>query len=186
MTIAGVVLAAGAGTRAGGPKALRVREDGEPWVAVAARALRDAGCSPVLVVLGAGAAEAAEVVPPWAEVVIAQAWAEGQSASLRAALAHAADATDALAVAVTLVDLPHQTSQAARRVIDAVAEHRTGLARAVYHGVPAHPVVIGRDHWDPLMISLAGDRGARDYLATHQALEVDCSDLHGGEDVDGA
>ncbi|WP_316296356.1 NTP transferase domain-containing protein, partial [Clavibacter michiganensis] len=56
--IAGVVLAAGAGTRYGGPKALATHPDGTPWLATAIRALADAGCSPVLVVLGARADEA--------------------------------------------------------------------------------------------------------------------------------
>ena len=184
MTIAGVVLAAGAGTRAGGPKALRLSDDGTPWISVAAHALRDAGCSSVAVLLGASAEEAAALVPPWADAVVAEGWAEGQSASLRAALAHTTDATDAFALLVTLVDLPHQTSQAARRVLDAVAEHRTGLARAVFAGQPGHPVLIGRDHWDVLMQSLTGDAGARDYLAAHGVREVDCTDLHGGEDMD--
>ena len=55
--VAGVVLAAGAGTRLGQPKAL-VRVRGELLLDRAVQTLRAAGCDPVVVVLGAGAPEA--------------------------------------------------------------------------------------------------------------------------------
>ncbi|WP_317230377.1 NTP transferase domain-containing protein, partial [Clavibacter sp. MX14-G9D] len=67
--IAGVVLAAGAGVRFGGPKALAARPDGTPWLASAIRALAEAGCSPVLVVLGAAAEEAADLLRTLPEAV---------------------------------------------------------------------------------------------------------------------
>lgn len=186
MTIAGLVLAAGAGARAGGPKALRHTDDGTAWLDIAASSLRDAGCAPVVVVLGAQVESAMALVPAWAQAVVAADWAEGQSASLRAGLAHIADATLALATLVTLVDLPEQGSQSARRVIDSVGEHCNGLARAVFSGEPGHPVLIGRNHWDALMVSLYGDTGARDFLAEHHVVEVDCTGLGGGRDIDAA
>ena len=88
--ICGIVLAAGAGTRFGGPKALARTPEGEPWIARAARALRDGGCDEVVVVLGAGADAAALLVPDGTRVVIAADWAGGLSHSLRAGLAAAA------------------------------------------------------------------------------------------------
>ena len=60
---AGLLLAAGAGRRMGGPKAL-VELDGEPLVRRALRVLADGGCAPLVVVLGAAAADVAEVLPP--------------------------------------------------------------------------------------------------------------------------
>ncbi len=53
---AGLVLAAGGGRRYGGPKAL-VHHEGSLLVERAVRTVRDAGCAPVVVVLGAAAAE---------------------------------------------------------------------------------------------------------------------------------
>ena len=47
------MLAAGAGARFGGPKALAREPDGTPWVVLAVRMLKDAGCDLVLVALGA-------------------------------------------------------------------------------------------------------------------------------------
>jgi CTP:molybdopterin cytidylyltransferase MocA len=63
VTVCGVVLAAGAGTRFGGPKALARTAAGEPWLALAVGTLRAAGCEPVVVVLGTGADEAEPLVP---------------------------------------------------------------------------------------------------------------------------
>ncbi len=42
--VAGIVLAAGDGTRAGGPKALRRDSTGMPWLVRAKDALREGGC----------------------------------------------------------------------------------------------------------------------------------------------
>lgn len=82
------MLAAGAGSRFGGPKALARTADGEPWVARAVHVLLDGGCDRVVVVLGAGADAARGLVPDDARVsvVVADDWASGVSASLRAGL----------------------------------------------------------------------------------------------------
>lgn len=185
--VAGVVLAAGAGTRMGRPKALVADERG-PWLARAASLLLGAGCDPVLVVLGASAHDAAHLLPRDARLVpvVADGWTEGVGASLRAAL----DAAAALplqpgALLVTLVDLPWLRPEAAARVMAGGADPGT-LRRAVYDGVPGHPVLIGRDHWAALNEGLAGDRGAGPYLAAHGAVPVDCTGLGGDRDVDTA
>ncbi len=70
LPLCGLVLAAGAGTRYGGPKALARTADGTPWLALAAGALRDGGCVDVLVALGAQAAEARPLVPDGAEALL--------------------------------------------------------------------------------------------------------------------
>jgi len=192
--IAGVVLAAGAGTRFGGPKALATHPDGTPWLATAVRALADAGCSPVLVVLGAGAdaAEAMLAARPEADravVVRADGWADGMSASLRAALGAAA-ALDpppvalAVALAVVPVDVPDLDAATVRRVLDAADVDPTTLRQAVFRGRPGHPALIGRDHWPPLAAAVRGDAGARPYLAAHAAQLVEAADLSTGADVD--
>ena len=101
----GVVLAAGAGTRFGGPKALARTPDGEPWIARAVTTLTESGCREVVVVLGARADEARPLVPETATVVVAADWAEGLSASLRAAL-RSLDGTATDRAVVIPVDTP--------------------------------------------------------------------------------
>ncbi|MDV7082608.1 nucleotidyltransferase family protein [Rhodococcus sp. IEGM 248] len=187
MTIGGVLLAAGAGSRMGMPKALVVGADGEPWLARGVRVLSDAGCAPTVVVLGARADEAEDLLPGGVPVTvgIAEDWQSGLSASLRRGLEVAATFDDVDAVVITLVDLPDLGVDAVRRVASVPpGDARSALRQAHYSGRPGHPVLIGRDHWLPLRRSLTGDSGARKYLGAHGAEAVDCSDLGSGRDVD--
>jgi hypothetical protein len=45
-------------------------------------------------------------------------------------------------------------------------------------------VLLGRDHWSAIAEECAGDAGARAYLARHAVVEIDCSDLATGVDID--
>lgn len=181
--IAGLILAAGAGTRFGMPKALVVDDRGVPWLHRASAVLRDGGCDRVLAVLGARAEEARRLLPPGVDPVDVTGMAL-QSDSLRAGLAACADA-GADAAVITLIDLPELTAASVSRVIGEPGEvRRDDLRRAAYDGHPGHPVLIGRGHWAALGRRLGGDAGAGRYLAEHGAVEVDCTDLGGGTDVD--
>jgi len=179
----GLLLAAGAGSRMGMPKALVRSDDGEPWLARGVRTLVDGGCDLVTVVLGASADEAVSLLDgAGVDVVVAADWVDGMSASLRAGLSALA-ATGADAVVVTLVDLPDVGADVVRRLLDRAPSSDT-LRRATYDGRVGHPVVIGRDHWAGVAAETSGDRGARGYLATHDVEIVECGDLASGRDVD--
>jgi CTP:molybdopterin cytidylyltransferase MocA len=102
---------------------------------------------------------------------------------LRAGL-EAVLSTGAQSVVVLLVDLPDVSAQVVARVVGAAGGGPQVLARAAYHGTPGHPVVLGRDHWAGVMASATADRGARDYLAGHAHLSIECGDLATGGDVD--
>lgn len=181
MRVAGLLLAAGAGRRFGRPKAL-VSHGGALWVDRAAAVLRDAGCSPVVVVLGASASSVrARAALTGCVVVDNPDWATGMGSSLRAGLAAVAGG-DVAAVVVLPVDTPGVTVAAVERV-RALASP-AALARASYDGAPGHPVLIGVEHWPGVSASAAGDAGARDYLRAHSALDVPCGDVADGADVD--
>ena len=185
----GLVLAAGAGTRMGMPKALVRDAEGRTWVSRAVAALTDGGCEDVTVVLGAQAELARTLVPAGVRVVTAHGWSAGLSASLSAGLASllgapVADRADC--VVVTLVDLPDLRPAAVRRVLGS-APCAASLRRAFYDDTPGHPVVVGRDHWAPMLRQVdrtGGDRGAGPYLVRTGCAPVDCTDLGGGHDVD--
>ena len=174
---AGLVLAAGAGRRYGQPKA-PVVIDGERLVDRAVRCLREGGCDPVLVVLGAWVGDV-----PDADVVVNEDWAEGMGSSLRAGLQALMEREDAEAAVVTLVDLPGLTSAAVRRLVDASAD----LAVATYSGERGHPVRMSRRHWPEVIHMAQGDEGARRLLRAHpDVVAIEVGDVAHGYDLDAA
>ena len=173
-TTAGLVLAAGAGTRYGEPKA-PVVIDGERLVDRAVRTLQEAGCFPIAVVLGAWIGEV-----PGAVIIENPDWASGMGSSLREGLQWVSS-TDAQSVVVTLVDLPGLTPQAISRIADTPAE----LVSATFDGQRGHPVKFGREHWAALIETVSGDTGAREYLRGRDDLVlVEVSDIADGQDLD--
>jgi CTP:molybdopterin cytidylyltransferase MocA len=193
-TVVGLVLAAGAGRRMGTPKALLSDDLGRPRTLVAARGLLAAGCSDVLVVLGAAAADAERLLTSHVDggeavsTVVAAEWADGMGLSLRRGLAELASAPRRTSAAlVTLVDLPDVGPAVHRRVLQVWREGGSSpeaLLRATYARRPGHPVLLGRGHWLPLTGELTGDFGAQRYLARHTVREVSCEDLASGRDID--
>ena len=179
MTVCGLLLAAGAGRRMGGPKAL-VELDGEPLVRRGVRLLAAGGCEPVVVVVGA-AADRVRPLCAGAQVVEAPDWATGMAASLRAGLAAAVGE----ACVVALVDQPGVTPAAVERLL---AAHRGGAVAAVatYAGRPRNPVLLDRSVWSDVAAAAAGDEGARPWLRAHPELvvQVDCTDVGSPDDVD--
>ncbi|MGQ4617655.1 NTP transferase domain-containing protein [Nocardia sp. R7R-8] len=179
---AGVVLAAGAGTRYGKPKVLA---EGGAWLRATVAALRDGGCDPVIVVLGAtGPTPRIVDLPPGVRHVWAADWATGLSASLRAGLIAAAG-TPARYAAIMPVDTPDVGADVVARVLAAALAAPSGLARAVFHGTPGHPVVLAHQHWNAISGSAIGDSGARAYLTGRtDMVRVTCDDLATGVDRD--
>ncbi|MFW5417358.1 nucleotidyltransferase family protein [Nocardiopsis sp. CNT-189] len=176
--VAGLLLAAGSGSRLGRPKAL-VELAGERLADRGARTLREAGCAPVLVVTGA-----AETAVPGASAVHNPDWASGMGSSLRAGL-DALPPGGADAVVVALADQPLVTAAAVRRLI-AAAEDGAEIAAASYAGRPRNPVLIRREHWPAVHAMAEGDVGARPFLRAHPDLvtQVACDDVASPEDID--
>lgn len=203
--IAGIVLAAGAGSRLGAPKGLLRTAAGQPVVAALCGQLTAAGLAEIVVVTGAAAEAVAAGVPAGARATHAPDWQDGLSASLRAglqALAAVADGAEAdvpageeaeapaaeriRAAVILLADVPDITAEAIAAVIDAARESgvETSLVRAVFGARPGHPVVIGAAHWPQVIATATGDAGAKALFASGAVREVDCSHLCTGADVD--
>lgn len=174
--IAGLILAAGDGSRFGGERSKLLAElDGRPLLehAIAAQCAV-AELERVVVVLGAwadeilGAVDFRRAVP-----VLCAEWEDGQSASLRCGVRALAGAEK---VIVTLGDAPLVSAAVLARLLPEPLG-----ARAVYDGVPGHPVVLGSEQLAAVS-GLQGDRGARGMLDGGPTVE--CADLCSGRDVD--
>ncbi|WP_344587771.1 nucleotidyltransferase family protein [Actinomadura vinacea] len=174
---AGLLLAAGEGSRLGRPKAL-VELDGERLVDRGVRTLRDGGCSPVLVVAGAAQIEVIGAV-----VVPNPGWRTGMGSSLRAGLS--ALPPECPAVVVALVDQPLVTAAAVRRLVEAY-ERGARVAVATYDGRPRNPVLIAREHFAAAAEAAEGDAGARSFLRARPELvtAVPCADVAAPDDID--
>jgi molybdenum cofactor cytidylyltransferase len=173
--IAGLVLAAGSGTRFGSQPKLLAELDGRPLLEhVLAAACAVPELERVVVVLGARAEEVRRRVRfARAEVILCPDWDRGQSFSLRCG---ASALTGPEKVIVLLGDVPRTTPQLIARFLE-----QPPRARAVYRGRPGHPAVLGPKELAALD-ELQGDKGAKELLAGGNLIE--CSDLVSGADVD--
>ena len=177
-TVAGVLLAAGEGSRFGQPKAL-VELNGHTLAERGVNLLRAGGAHPILVVTGA-----APVELDGTQSVYNPEWRTGMGSSLRAALQALSD-TDVGAVVVALADQPLVGAEAVARLI---AAYRDGasVAVAAYHGQPRNPVLLAREHWAEVIAMATGDQGARTFLRTRPDLVtlVECGDTGRPDDID--
>jgi CTP:molybdopterin cytidylyltransferase MocA len=189
--VAGILLAAGDGTRLGQPKAT-VELNGVTLAERGVALLRTGGATPVLVVAGA-----VPVAVPGTHTVYNRQWSSGMGSSLVAGLrvlnAEDGDPGDpasgpgagVTAAVIALADQPLIGPEAVRRLI---AAHDAGatVAVAAYDGKPRNPVLIGREHWPEVLRMAAGDAGARPFLRAHPDLVtlVECGDTGSPDDID--
>ena len=172
---AGVLLAAGAGTRYGMPKVLA--GEGE-WLRSAVSALvcwRLRRCRG-----GAGRRDRRRVSA--GRAVVAADWADGLSASLRAGSRRST--RGGFRGSAYRRHPRHRrrrgASGASRGALVTVGPGPGPLRRP-----PGHPVVVARRHWPELLERLDADEGARPFLQGRaDVVAVDCADLATGADID--
>jgi len=185
MKVGALVLAAGEGRRFGGAKQLAELR-GAPVLAHVLRAVAAVPeLAPRVVVLGARAREirrgvGERLVDGGFEVVVADDWASGQAASLRAGVRALGDVDAAL---VLLGDQPFVTPEAIAGTLAAFAPEEDDAVRAAYDGVPGHPVLLGRRPLDRVP-ELRGDVGARDLLRAARVRTWEAGHLCDARDVD--
>jgi molybdenum cofactor cytidylyltransferase len=184
-SIAAIIVAAGSSSRLGQPKQL-LSIDGEPMLQRAVRIAREAGASPVFVVLGAHRELIASHIDlTSATIVTKNDWQEGLASSIRAGVrAVEQQAPDALGLLLTVCDQPRVTAEHLRSMIDAFAMRSESEAIAsVYAGTRGIPAVFPwRASGD--LCALRGDKGARGLLAKAPWPVIEIP-LEGGEiDID--
>jgi CTP:molybdopterin cytidylyltransferase MocA len=196
--VAGVLLAAGAGSRLGRPKALVV-VGGQSMASRGITMLSDGGAVPVIVVTGATGPDAdvtgldvglgggTGTGTGGRELAVISVhnpdWSTGMGSSLAVGLG--AVPAECTAAVLALADQPLVGPRAVRRLLDA---HAAGASVAVacYEGRPRNPVLISRGHWPEVIALASGDVGARPFVRTHPDLvtEVECGDTGRPDDID--
>lgn len=183
--VAGVLLAAGEGSRFGRPKAL-VELDGQTLAERGVTLLRAGGTDPVLIVTGAAEVELRP--EHQARTVYNGEWRTGMGSSLRAALRALTEleaGPEIGAVVVALADQPLVGAEAVGRLI-AAYRAGAGVAVAAYGGKPRNPVLLAREHWPEVIATATGDQGARAFLRARPELVtlVECGDTGRPDDID--
>lgn len=179
---AALILAAGAGRRMGGPKALLLLE-GETLLRRTVRLALEAGCAPVFAVVGdwATGLEGLE-----AQTILNLDADEGMARSIRLGVrALPADTADVL---LLTVDQPQVNASLLRRLLE-LAEGAPGLPVACsYQDTLGIPAVLPRRLFADLL-ALRGDRGAKAILMRQNTRALPfpggALDLDTPEDFDG-
>jgi nicotine blue oxidoreductase len=177
-----VLLAAGAGSRFGRPKAL-VELDGQTLAERGLAMLRAGGADPLLIVTGAARVD---LGPEYqARTVYNAEWRTGMGSSLRAALTELEVGPEVGAAVVALADQPLVGAEAVGRLI-AVHQAGAGVVVAAYDGKPRNPVLLAREHWPEVIATATGDQGARAFLRARPELVtlVECGDTGRPDDID--
>jgi CTP:molybdopterin cytidylyltransferase MocA len=141
-----------------------ILRDGEPLVRRNARALIDAGATPVVVVLGARAETIAPVLSGLnaVTVIVNHEWSNGIASSLVAGVSAVFADDSCEAVLVTLADQPLVDARALRRLIAAFDDDHRIIASA-YNDTLGVPAIFAREHANDLL-RLTGDTGAAAWL----------------------
>jgi molybdenum cofactor cytidylyltransferase len=173
--IPAIVLAAGAGRRMGGPKALLVIE-GETLLQRTVRIALSVGCHPVIAVVGDWDPGPLD---PGVILVHNPGAAEGMASSIR--LGIAALPPESEAALIMTVDQPAVNADVLGRLLALATEDRDRPAACAYGNSLGIPAVLPWRLFQELL-DLRGDRGAKAILLRENAAALSFPD--GGSDLD--
>lgn len=167
--IAAIVLAAGASSRMGRPKAaLPLGTHGATVLSQGVSSLLAAGVPRVVVVAGAHVAAVRDslgVCPEPVRIVEHPGWQDGQLSSLLCGL-DAIDDPRLEAMLMTLVDVPLVSPDTTRRLIRAWRERRAAIVRPARGEEHGHPVLFDRRVFEALRTADPA-RGAKPVVHAH-------------------
>lgn len=174
-----VLLAAGASTRLGEPKQL-VEVEGESLLKRTVRLAREAGCRPVVVVLGFESERMRAALDSRLDTIIVtnSGWPSGMGSSLRCGV-NAAMRAGAENVLLLVCDQLALSVDVLERLIEVHRGGATPITAARYDGRPGVPAIFASSLF-PELLKVSGDRGARKILEEQMQL-VSLVDFPEGE-----
>jgi molybdenum cofactor cytidylyltransferase len=184
VSIAAVVLAAGAASRFGSPKAL-ARLDGRPILEHVLDAVREAGINEVVVVLGHAADEIEEGITWLDERLLRNPDPRFLSSSLQLGVAAAAALEPPpSAVVIVLGDQPRTRSDVIRALVSAArSSDRPVVVPRYAEGGGANPTLLKADAFE-LVDEATGDRGLGPVLAADPDLVLEVPVPGSNPDID--
>ena len=170
MKIGALVLAAGKASRFGSPKQL-LEFNGETLIDRACRTALEAGCRPVLRLLGAHADRILErPCPDEVESFVHPGWEDGMGGSLAAGVSRLLEISPELdAVFVLLSDQPMVTP--AQLETMKAGLQTTSIVCCGHDETKGPPTLFEKKHFNELT-ALRGDRGAKSVISNYQAVVV--------------
>lgn len=181
--IAGIILAAGKSSRMGTAKQLLPFQD-TTLLGQVLKTARLSTLDPLIVVLGFLADEIRRHIDfEAATIVIAEEYALGQSASLKAGLSHVPH--DCAGALFLLGDQPLITAEMINMLIEKFRQSKNDILIPTYNGKRGAPVLIGRPLF-PELNTLTGDTGARVLFEkfAKEIMEVEMGEESAGIDID--
>ena len=174
-----IILAAGSSSRLGQPKQLAILA-GETLLERAIHTAREAGCSPIIVVLGASSTHIlANTTLGSAIPAINEAWSEGMSTSIRLGIHTLQTIAPPTQGAILMTcDQPAVTPPHLRALISA-GESSSAITASAYAGRRGVPAYFPAPTF-PHLIQLIGDAGARALIRNAPAIDLP----HGELDID--
>ncbi|HSK09230.1 MAG TPA: nucleotidyltransferase family protein [Vicinamibacterales bacterium] len=185
--LAGIILAAGASSRMGHPKALLPARDGRSFLVTLAGAFADAGLHPLVVVVGLHGpliADAIREARVALQVAVNAHPERGQLSSVITGL-EALAGSGCGGAAVIPVDQPLVSVEAVRRLHEAWRVTRAPIVRPEHRGRHGHPVIFDAHLFDELR-GADLEVGARAVVQRHRGeiLDVAITDPGAYEDID--
>ena len=176
--VACIVLAAGAGTRFGEPKAGALVRPGVRFVDAVVETARAAGADPIIVVAPPG------LPSPAGATGVTNPGARGeQIESLRLGLARLVSVPVGGALAWP-VDHPYVDVESVLTLIEAAKRTRAPIVLPVFEGRRGHPVYFARETWRELATVADGGARAVVRLHAHEILEVPVINIGVVRDID--
>lgn len=165
MKVAALVLAAGGATRFGRPKQL-LQIDGENLVQRACRVAREAGCSPVVLVLGAHAdVIRSDGLPDEVDVLVNDSWQDGMGTSIATGV-RALSPDDSDALIIMLADQPGIGVASLQSLIAKAGEPNVSIVLSHSGEAMGPPALFTKRHFATLAV-LEGDQGGRGIAKDH-------------------
>jgi molybdenum cofactor cytidylyltransferase len=177
-----VILAAGSGSRFGGPKQLAVYQD-KTFIENVIETAQSINFQKRVIILGSYFDEVLPVVNQYQiEVINNQNWRTGQSTSVKMGVGYFKDQS-VDAVLFLLVDQPQITPSMVNNVLNLFAHQKEDIIVHSYNNQYRHPILFSKNTFQDLM-SIQGDQGGRQLFEQYSPRKINLVNDYLAMDVD--